>query len=212
MSRGRGRAHRPSLFPINVWPPLVDALVLVLAVFVLLMMVAFVAQRALIGRLRDRDQDVTRLRDEKARIERRLRALAPRASIAIEEGKVILQGEVLFDSGSDALKPAGERLMTEMGHNLASLLASEPDQMVLIGGHTDDRPIRERFASNWELSAARALAVSRVLIHAGVPEARVVPSGFGEHHPRAPNVDDHARAQNRRIEVLLVPIHAVSSR
>jgi len=208
----RGRRVRPSLFPVNVWPPFVDALVLVLAVFVLLMMIAFVAQRGLIGRLRDRDQDVTRLRDEKARIERRLRALAPRASFAIEEGKVILQGEVLFDSASDALKPAGERVMAEMGRNLASLLASEPDQMVLVGGHTDDRPIHARFASNWELSAARALAVSRVLIRSGVPDARVVASGFGEHHPRAPNDEDQGRAQNRRIEVLLVPIHAVSSR
>lgn len=208
----RSRLARPALFALNVWPPFVDALVLVLAVFVLLMMVAFVAQRALIGRLRDRDQDVTRLREEKARVERRLRALAPRTSFAIEEGKVILQGEVLFDSGSDALKPAGERLMIEIGRNLAPLLAAEPDQMVLVGGHTDDRPIHERFASNWELSAARALAVSRVLIEAGVPEARVVASGFGQHHPRAPNTDERTRAQNRRIEVLLVPIHAVSSR
>ena len=208
----RVRSLRPPLFPVNVWPPFVDALVLVLAVFVLLMVIAFVAQRRLIGRLRERDQDVTRLRDEKTRIERRLRALAPRASFAIEEGKVILQGEVLFDSASDALKPGGERVMAEMGRNLATLLASEPDQMVLVGGHTDDRPIHERFASNWELSAARALAVSRVLIRAGVPDARVVASGFGEHHPRAPNSDDRGRAQNRRIEVLLVPIHAVSSR
>lgn len=213
MRRARSPWSRGSaLFPVNVWPPLVDALVLVLAVFVLLMMVAFVAQRGLIMRLRDRDQDVTKLRDEKARVERRLRALAPRASFAIEEGKVILQGELLFDSGSDALKPAGERLMAEMGRNLATLLAAEADQMVLIGGHTDDRPIRELFASNWELSAARALAVSRVLIRSGVPEGRVVASGFGEHHPRVPNNDDRSRAQNRRIEVLLVPIHAVSSR
>lgn len=204
--------RRPALFPVNVWPPFVDALTLMLAVFVLLMIVAFVAQRGLVSRLRDRDEQVTRLNDEKGRIERRLRALAPRGSIAIEDGKVILQGEVLFDSGSDALKPGGERLMAEMGRNLVGLLEAEPNQMVLVGGHTDDRPIHERFPSNWELSTARALAVSRVLIKAGVPQGRVVASGFGEHHPRAANIDDRGRAQNRRIEVLLVPIHAVSSR
>lgn len=207
------RVRRLALFPVNVWPPFVDALVLVLAAFVLLMLFAFVAQRGLVVRLRQRDQELTRLRDEKARIERRLRALAPHAAIDIDDGKVILQGEVLFDSGSDALKPEGEVLMTEMGRSLTGLLAAEPGQMVLVGGHTDDRPIHGgRFASNWELSTARAQAVSRILMKAGVPGARVVPSGFGEYHPRASNGDDGGRAQNRRIEVLLVPIQAVSSR
>jgi flagellar motor protein MotB len=208
----RGRRPAGALFPVNVWPAFVDALTLVLAVFVVLVTVAFVAQNRLIARLRVREQELSTLRDEKARIERRLRALAPRGTLDVEDGKVILQGEVLFDSGSDALKPAGERLMSEMGRNLGGLLAAEADQMVLVGGHTDDRPIHERFASNWELSTARALAVSRVLIRAGVPPARVVPSGFGAEHPRASNADEQGRAQNRRIEVLLVPIHAVSSR
>jgi flagellar motor protein MotB len=204
---------RRALFPVNVWPPFVDALTLVLAAFVVLMLVALVAQRSLLGRLRERDQELTRLREDKARIERRLRALAPRGVIDVDDGKVILQGEVLFDSGSDALKPAGEALMTEMGRHLAALLAAEPGHMVLVGGHTDDRPMHGgRFASNWELSSARALAVSRVLMRAGVPAPRVVASGFGEHHPRAGNEAEPGRAKNRRIEVLLVPIQAVSSR
>jgi flagellar motor protein MotB len=210
----RRRELRPAaLFPVNVWPPFVDALTLVLAAFVLLMIVAFVAQRGLLGRLRQRDQEVTRLREQKARVEHRLRTLAPRAMIDIEDGKVILQGEVLFDSGSDALKPAGATLMAEIGRGLAGLLAADAHQMVLVGGHTDDRPIHDQhFASNWELSAARALAVAAVLRRAGVPAASLVAAGFGEHHPRASNGDDGGRAQNRRIEVLLVPIHAVSSR
>src|SRR4051794_31740654 len=140
--------RRSLLFPINIWPPFVDALALVLAAFVLLMLVALLAQRGLVGRLRARDQELTRLREDKARIERRLRALAPRGSIDVDDGKVILQGEVLFDSGSDALKPAGTALMSEMGRNLGALLAAEPGQMVLVGGHTDDRPIHGRFPSN----------------------------------------------------------------
>jgi flagellar motor protein MotB len=209
----RSRRGPATLFPLNAWPAFVDALTVVLAVFVLIVIVAFVAQNRLLARLEAREREVTSLRDEKARIERRLRALAPgTATLAVEDGKVILQGEVLFDSGSDALRPGGERLMSEIGRNLAGLLAAEPDQMLLVGGHTDDRPIHERFASNWELSTARALAVSRVLMRAGVPAGRVVPSGFGAEHPRASNADEPGRAQNRRIEVLLVPIHAVSSR
>jgi flagellar motor protein MotB len=209
----RGRSRPGALFPVNVWPPFVDALTLVLAAFVLLMIVAFVAQRGLLGRLRARDQELSQVREQKSRIEQKLRSLAPQAAYSIDDGKVILQGEVLFDSGSDALKPAGAALMTEIGRSLAGLLASDKGQMVLIGGHTDDRPIHDaHFGSNWELSAARALAVAAVLRRAGVPAPSLVAAGFGEHHPRASNADEGGRAQNRRIEVLVIPIHAVSSR
>jgi chemotaxis protein MotB len=103
--------------------------------------------------------------------------------------------------------------MTDIGKSLKGLLASEPDQMVLVGGHTDDWPIHDtHFASNWDLSTARAVAVSRVLMAAGLQPARVVAAGFGEFHPRASNADEEGRRKNRRIEVLLVPIRSVSSR
>jgi flagellar motor protein MotB len=209
----RARA-RPALFPVNVWPPFVDALVLVLAVFVLLSLIAFVAQQALVKRVREGAREIETLRAEKARIERRLRALAPGGAIEVEEGKVILQGEVLFDSGSDQLRPEGDAFIGRLAPTLVDLLEAERDQMVLVGGHTDDRPLRGdgRFASNWELSTARALAVTRVLTTAGLPATRVVAAGFGAEHPRVPNADEAARRKNRRIEVLLVPIHSVASR
>ena len=209
----RARA-RPALFPVNVWPPFVDALVLVLAVFVLLSLIAFVAQQALVKRVREGAREIETLRAEKARIERRLRALAPGGAIEVEEGKVILQGEVLFDSGSDQLRPEGDAFIGRLAPILVALLEAERDQMVLVGGHTDDRPLRGdgRFASNWELSTARALAVTRVLTAAGLPATRVVAAGFGAEHPRVPNADEAARRKNRRIEVLLVPIQSVASR
>ena len=209
----RAGLNRRRLFPVNVWPPFVDAITLVLAAVVLLMIVAVVSQHRLVARLRSADTELTRLREEKARIERRLRALAPSGMMDVDGDKVILQGEVLFDSGSDALKPEGETLMTSMGAALAKLLDLEPNQMALVGGHTDNKPVHGgRFANNWQLSTARALAVTRVLTAAGVPEERVVAAGFGEHHPRVANVDDQARRLNRRIEVLLVPIKSVASR
>ena len=207
------RSRRFHLFPVNVWPPFVDALTLVLAAFVLLILVALVAQRGLLGRLRERDSELTRCARRRVGIERRLRALAPRAALAVDDGKVILQGEVLFDTGSDALRPEGDELMAEMGRNLAGLLAAEPGQMVLVGGHTDDRAIHGgRFRSNWELSRRGPWRWHMCCTGAGVPADRVVASGFGEHHPRADNIDESGRAKNRRIEVLLVPIQAVSSR
>jgi flagellar motor protein MotB len=211
------RRRERALFPINVWPPLVDAVTLVLAAFVLLVVIAAVGQRGLIGRLRDKETELDRLREEKARVERRLRALAPAGSFEVDEGKVILQGEVLFDSGSDELRPAGRDFVGKMAPALKTLLDAEPDQMVLVGGHTDNVAIHgaalaNRFASNWELSAARAVSVSRALIAAGLPATRITAAGFGDQHPRRPNLDEPSRRLNRRIEVLLVPIRAVSSR
>ena len=210
----RRAAPARAMFPVNVWPPMVDVLTLVLAVFVLLTAVAAIAQRGLLRRLRERDQQITALNEEKSRVEKRLRALGVAGAFEVEEGKVILQGEVLFDSGSDELKPAGRAFLQSLAAPLAGLLASEPDQMVLVGGHTDNKPLRGtgRFASNWELSAARAVAVSRVLVEGGLPPGKVAAAGFADNHPRAPNTDDASRRRNRRIEVLIVPVHSVASR
>ncbi len=204
---------RRALFPVNVWPPMVDAVTLVLAAFILIAVIALVAQRAALHELRAREREVVKLRDDKARVERRLAALAATGSVEIDEGKVILQGEVLFDSGSDALLPDGRAFIEKLAGPLAGLLAAEPDQMLMIGGHTDDRPIRTpAFPSNWELSTARAVAVMHVLTSAGVDASRIVAAGFGEHHPRAANDAEDGRRRNRRIELLVVPIRAVSSR
>jgi flagellar motor protein MotB len=213
VKRRRGHGERQALFPVNVWPPFVDALTLVLAAFVLIMVAAAVSQRGLVARLRANDQELERLRTEKERVERRLRALAATGAIEVDDGKVIMQGEVLFASGSDELSPAGRDALAQLAAPLGSLLGAEPDQMILIGGHTDDRPIaNQRFASNWELSAARATAVARALVGDGLPPARLVASGFGSYHPRTANRSDADRSRNRRIEVLLVPMRSVSSR
>ena len=208
------RGRRADLFPVNVWPPFVDALALVLAAFVLLMVIALLAQKAMAGRMREREREVATLRADNERVLRRMSALGSTGMFEVEEGKVILQGEVLFDSGSDELRPAGREFLMKLAPQLAGLLTAEPDQMVLVGGHTDDKLVRNnaRFASNWELSTARATAVTRVLMGGGVPAGHIVAAGFGAEHPRKPNSDDAARRQNRRIEVLLVPIHAVASR
>jgi flagellar motor protein MotB len=207
------RSARRERFPVNVWPPMVDAVTLVLAAFVLIMLVGLVAQRGLVTSLREKERQLQKLEEDRERLRRRLQALSAGGTIEVEEGKVILQGEVLFASGSDELVPAGRETVAKLVGPLRALLDAEPDQMVLIGGHTDDRPISTgRFPSNWELSAARALAVARVLVDAGLDPGRVVPSGFGAHHPRASNDDVEGRGRNRRIEVLIVPIRAVSSR
>jgi flagellar motor protein MotB len=207
----RTRARR-ALFPINVWPAMVDALTLVLAAFVLIMLVAILAGNGLVGRLRERERELTQIKEERAQIERRLHALAATGTVEIDDGKVIVQGEILFDSGSDEIKPEGRAFLERLATPLHQLLEAQAGHMVLIGGHTDDRPIRTpRFASNWDLSSARAVAVARVLVASGLPSPLVMAAGFGEHHPRHANVDDPGRQKNRRIEVMIVPLRAVSS-
>jgi chemotaxis protein MotB len=177
------------------------------------MVVAVIAQGGLLARLREGEAELARVRLEKARIERRLRALSTSGSIEVDDGKVIVQGELLFASGSDELSLEGRHTLERLAPALTQLLAAEPEQMILVGGHTDDVPIAtQRFASNWELSAARATAVARGLVAAGLPPERVIASGFGSHHPRAPNRTAAERRRNRRIEVLVVPVHALSSR
>ena len=87
---------------------------------------------------------------------------------------------------------------------LAGSLRKLPDA-VLIEGHTDDVPIHTvRFASNWELSTARATAVVQWLIERGGVEAlRLSAAGYGEFHPRVPNESAQARARNRRVDVVI---------
>ena len=78
----------------------------------------------------------------------------------------------------------------------------------MVSGFTDDRSIRGRnqpFADNWELSAQRALTVTRALIDEGMPSAMVFAAAFGAEQPVTPNTDENARSQNRRVEMAPVP-------
>lgn len=201
----------------NQWPPFVDAMVLVFAAFFFIALIALAKQQRLLGALEQKNQELERIKADKQRIERRLVAVAKAtgapgmANVEVEDGKVIVQGEVLFDSGSDELTAEGRRFLSTLAGPLKQVLDSEPDQMVMIAGHTDDLPLRStaRFATNWELSTARAVSVAKAL--APVPEAKVMAAGFGPHHPRVANTDDASRARNRRIEVLLVPLRAVTN-
>jgi len=109
---------------------------------------------------------------------------------------------VMFDSGEAILKPAGEAVMRK----IAALLAAHPTLKIHVIGHTDNVPIRSRFASNWELSAARALAAVHFLTErAGVDPRRVGAVGYGEYRPIADNSTAEGRAKNRRIAITILP-------
>ena len=80
--------------------------------------------------------------------------------------------------------------------------------MLMVSGFTDDMPVKgsnRQFDDNWELSAQRALTVTRALIDEGVPSSAVFAAAFGSEQPVAPNVDAKNRARNRRVEMAPVP-------
>jgi flagellar motor protein MotB len=84
----------------------------------------------------------------------------------------------------------------------------ERGEMLMVSGFTDDKPVSERnrrFADNLELSAQRALTVTRALIEEGMPSSQVFAAAFGAEQPVAPNADEHGRALNRRVEMAPVP-------
>ena len=113
---------------------------------------------------------------------------------------------VMFDSGEAILKPAGESVMRK----IAAILAGHPQLKIHVIGHTDNVPIRpearNRFASNWELSTARALAAVHFLTEkAGVDPRRVGAIGYGEYRPLADNATAEGRARNRRIAITILP-------
>ena len=111
---------------------------------------------------------------------------------------VHLESEILFPSGEAELSKRGKEVLARVGDVLKPL----KDKQILVGGHTDDAPIHTaRFPSNWELSTARAVNVVHFLAdNAGVDPAKLTAAGYSQYHPRSAD-----RAQNRRIEILLIP-------
>ena len=114
--------------------------------------------------------------------------------------------QILFDSGHAEVKAEGRKVLDKVG----SLLNSVADKDIRIEGHTDNKPIvgelKSKYPSNWELSTARATSVARYLQdNAKVDPKRLIAAGYGEQRPKAANDTAEGRAQNRRIEIILVP-------
>lgn len=119
--------------------------------------------------------------------------------------RVNLPEAVLFDSGSAQVKATGKTVLNKVAKELVDV----PFQTI-VGGFTDNVPISSRltdkFPSNWDLAAARATSVVRLMEDSGVPKARMVAVSLGENQPIASNDTAEGRAQNRRIEIRLRPV------
>jgi chemotaxis protein MotB len=134
-------------------------------------------------------------------------ALGDRPDFQIVGDRFVFASDVLFDSGSAALKPEAGPQLDKLVDALKQLEGKIPPDIawvMRVDGHTDIKPIvTSEFPSNWELSSARAISVVRYLMDKGVPANRLVAAGFAEFQPLDPGNSDEALRKNRRIELKL---------
>ena len=151
---------------------------------------------------------VQELADYRSEFFGRLReVLGDNPNLRIVGDRFIFQSEVLFSSGSAEIAPEGRariNRLAEVLRDIASRIPEDVNWILRIDGHTDKNPIATaRFPSNWELSAARAIAVVRALEEEGIPPTRMAATGFGEHQPILLGESPADLARNRRIEFKL---------
>jgi len=191
-----------------VWAVFGDLMAGLLGAFVLILVGVLVVQMDLMASL---ESEVKKRQVEEQRrmaLEQALAIPLQTGRVTLNNGRIGISGSVLFPVNSDQLRPDGRLLLKSLVHPLRVYLG-ERNEMLMVSGFTDDKRIRDgkdqRFADNLELSAQRALTVTRALIEEGMPSAQVFAAAFGSEQPVASNVDEQGRALNRRVEMAPVP-------
>ena len=190
-----------------VWAVFGDLMSGLLGAFVLLLVGVMVVQLQLTANLEDEVKK--RQIEEQRRISLEKALAIPLASgrITLNNGRIGISGRLLFSLNSDALQPEGRKLLDSLVPPLRAYLGAR-DEMLMVSGFTDDRSVSAKnpqFADNGELSAQRARTVTRALIEQGMPSSLVFAAAFGSEQALTPNVNEAARAQNRRVEMAPVP-------
>jgi len=157
-----------------------------------------------------KEEEIAKLKGEMGELEDKMKAEIAKGAVRLSQAggkiKVDVVDEILFDVGESSFSKQGEEVLARVG----AVLARMKDKKITVSGHTDDLPIstrlQERYPTNWELSAARAITVVRFLEEkAGVPGARLVAAAHSQYEPLSSNKTTRGRARNRRIEILLTP-------
>lgn len=158
-----------------------------------------------------KDEELSKLKATYDSLNEQMKSEIDKGEIRLSQNGERLQvdmvDKILFDSGKAEVTDHGAEVLMKIG----GVLAKVEGKAIQVSGHTDDSPIADKelqskFPSNWELSAARAVNVTRFLSEkAKVPGKRLVAAGYGEFHPIATNSTHEGRARNRRIEILLTP-------
>jgi flagellar motor protein MotB len=191
-----------------VWAVFGDLMAGLLGAFVLILVCAVGLQLDLAERLKAEVQQRQAEAQRLAALERALAGPLAAGRVTLANGRIGISGSVLFALNSAQLQPDGRQLLKTLAAPLVVYLAAR-DDVLMVSGFTDDRQMRDgggtKFADNWELSAQRALTVTRALIEDGVPPSVVFAAAFGAEQPVASNTDAAGRALNRRVEMAPTP-------
>ena len=190
-----------------VWAAFGDLMSVLLGVFALILVGVIAVQMRLSHQL---DEEVRKRQAEAQRnrtLEQVLAVPLAEGRVTLVDGRIGIRGSVLFALNSDQLQPEGRHLLKSLAGPLAEYLGAR-EEILMVSGFTDDRQVRDgnqQFADNWELSAQRALTVTRTLINEGVPASSVFAAAFGSQQPVGSNADEEGRARNRRVEIAPMP-------
>jgi flagellar motor protein MotB len=197
-----------------VWAAFGDLMSVLLGVFALILVGVIAVQMRLSHQL---DEEVRKREAESQRnrtLEQVLAVPLAEGRVTLVDGRIGIRGNVLFALSSDQLQPEGRQLLRSLAGPLAQYLEAR-DEILMVSGFTDDRQVRDgnqQFDDNWELSAERALTVTRTLIAEGVPASSVFAAAFGSQQPVGSNADEEGRARNRRVEIAPMPKPAKARR
>lgn len=192
---------------VPVWAVFGDLMSGLLGAFVLILVCAIGMQLEFTNKLQT---ELKQKQAEAQRLQALEKALAgPLAAgrVTLNNGRIGISGSVLFAVNSAELQPEGRQLLKSLTAPLAAYLASR-EEILMVSGFTDDRQVRggnRQFADNWELSAQRALTVTRTMIEEGIPSSSVFAAAFGSEQAVASNADADGRAKNRRVEMAPTP-------
>ncbi|MCH2190114.1 MAG: OmpA family protein [Gammaproteobacteria bacterium] len=193
-----------------IWAIFGDLMSGLVGVFVLLLIWALGFQLELAQKLKSETEQRQVEQQRRIELEQALARQLKNGRVTLENGRIGIRGSVLFSVNSAQLQPEGRDLLKSLVTPIKVFLG-EREQMLMVSGFTDDRPIRggnRSFADNWELSAERALTVTRVLIEEGMPADLIFAAAFGAQNPVAQNETQEGRAKNRRVEMAPVPRNA----
>ena len=187
----------------TTWAAFGDLMSVLLGAFVLILASVIGIQLLLHKKL---DEEVQQRQAEAAKLKTLEEALAaPLAAgrVTVINGRIGISGSVLFALNSDQLQPEGRDLLKSLAAPLAGYLRTR-EEILMVSGFTDDRQVsgsNRQFDDNWDLSAQRALTVTRTLIAEGVPSSSVFAAAFGAEQPVSANTSEEGRARNRRVEI-----------
>ena len=192
---------------VPVWAVFGDLMAGLVGAFVLILVYAIGMQLDLASKLETEVQQRQVETQRRQALEEALAGPLAAGRVTLNNGRIGISGSVLFAFNSADLQPEGRQVLESLAGPLARYLR-ERKEILMVSGFTDDRQMRGNarlFADNWELSAQRALTVTRALIEEGMPSSSVFAAAFGSEQAVASNADADGRAKNRRVEMAPTP-------